>query len=245
MWSVENIGIRPVQLDFTSAGLATHDTKEVWFDGVRFANAIDLTNWDTEEFQPQVCEGCGCEHCEPGSWLTVRRFGDHCVFVPAFQRMQENEWAMNEYRPPQYLDDRGAPLLSRPLYEKLWQLDVGLPTFDGIQLLTSREVALLCQLEAPFGLLGRFPDKPRVVADLVLAASDGDAGALCKTVDHLLTRHLAADEATHFLGAATEIPVLYLDTMPFGEWRPVTVHGPSNALVLEPSLAFGLAECAT
>ncbi len=79
----------------------------------------------------------------------------------------------------------------------------------------------------------------------LLGVSDGDAGALCKTVDHLLTRHLAANEAAHFLGAAMEIPVLYLDTMPFGEWHPVTVHGSSNALVLEPGLAFGLAEPAT
>lgn len=242
MWTIEQVVIRPVQHDFSEAGLGWHATHEVLLDGVRLANAVDQTNWSAREFQVLVCEACGCEHCEPGGWLTLRRFGEHGVFLPAFERMQDDAWALKEYQPPPYLRDRGAPVLSRHQFERFEELDVVFPSFESLPLLTAREVALLCQLEAPFELLGRFPDPPRVVADLVLAASDGDASVRCATVDRLLDQYLRTSGPASFLGVTSEVSVLYLDTVPFGEWGPLSVRESSEALVLAPGFAFGLGQ---
>jgi hypothetical protein len=76
MWIPQVIRSGPAKLNFSSTGQNDQPVTQIYADDVMIANAVQLTDWDTERIQVLVCEACGIVHCEPGNWVTVRGAGN-------------------------------------------------------------------------------------------------------------------------------------------------------------------------
>jgi hypothetical protein len=240
MWGLHRLSKRPVTLDFSSSGQGTFSGSQLLFDGVVFSNALELPDWQAELFQVFVCESCGIENCQPGSWLSVRRLGDRAAFVPAFDSMSEGGKDLQEYSPPRYVYERGAPLLSAPLYDELLALVPGLPRFGSIRELANREAAYLLQAEAPAGVLGRFPARPQIRPDVVDAVSHGMTEQRRQELDLLLSQAVADAAPASVLGEPAETIKFFLATRPIPEWAPLSSLRDRVYLRLEPGFHFRL-----
>ncbi len=242
MWQVDKIETRPAELDFSSSGGGRAKVRQVFFDDVLFSNAIGLVDWKDSRFQPLICEACGHEHCEPGSWLAVRRFGDHMVFMPALESMAEGEWEQGEYRPPSYIKTQGLPLFTRDVYAQLRKSVGDLPDFDALTPLTCAEVALLVQLEAPAQVLGKFPDSPKIGRDLIVAVSEGELSEETALLEDTISSFML-DKGAARVETGVEARTFYLDIQPVAEWQPLANVQGTTGLRLEPGLVFLPTEC--
>lgn len=220
MWSVENIELVPVELDFSSSGQGRRAATAITAEGVRLTNAIELVDVESAATQVEVCECCGFSHCSPGGWVTFRRIGPNVVWLPAWDAMEKGAWEGSEYRPPKFLATKGAPIFGRATWERLRTLHEGFPACDEIPGINSRETARLWQWSAPGRVLGEYPSVPRVRRDLVLAATDGDLAAEIGAVDQMLQEHCDASAPMRVVENAAAKPIeLWLDLPGTPAWK--------------------------
>jgi len=220
MWSVEDIELIPVELDFSSSGQGRRAATAITAEGVRLTNAIELVDVTPAATQVEVCECCGFSHCSPGGWVTFRRIGQNVVWLPAWEEMEKGAWEGSEYRPPTFLATKGAPVFGRATWERLRALHEGLPACEEIPGINSREVARLCQWTAPGRVLGEYPAVPRVRRDLVIAVTDGDLSAEIGAVDQILQEHYGASAPMHLIENAAAKPIeFWLDLQGTPAWK--------------------------
>lgn len=237
MWNVESIRSRRTRFDFTSSEQGQRDVVQVLFDDVTFANAVELTGWGNKPFQVFVCEQCGYEGCASGNWLTLRRVSDFVTFVPAFEYMESDEEGV-DHSPPSYILERGAPKLTRQLYEELRDMVVALPRIDAIAHLSCRDAALLLKAEAPARIMGRPCEEPVLNRKLIVAVSDGDLNERIRQFEALVATALASDDVeVEALDASLSTAVtFYLDVPGFTEWTPMVSHDDAAWIRLEPGV---------
>jgi hypothetical protein len=177
LWYVETIEFESVELDFRSSGQGTRSSVALESGGVRLVNSIDLLDLEDppgEPVQVIICDACGCTRCAPGGWVVFRRIGTHVLWIPAWNQICEDKWGLDEYAPPQYVESRGAVVFGSDLWKRLRCQIPALPSLMDLPPLATREIIRTLQWCAPGRVLGRFPEKPRLRRESVLAVSDGD-----------------------------------------------------------------------
>ncbi len=240
MWSVEQVEISPVELDFSSSDQGRCAATAVHAAGVCLFNAIERIDVEPRATQVEICAGCGYPHCEPGGWVTFRRIGRRVAWLPAWREMEAGEWQSTEYRPPSFLSTKGVPFFGEDAWDRLRALNPRLPPARDIARLDSREAARLAQWEAPARVLGTFPAEPRLRRELVLAATVGDAAAEALAVDRFLQDlRAAAGPMTEVPQEATVVPVeFWLDARGTPGWKAFGRVGDELCLVLEDGTAL-------
>jgi hypothetical protein len=78
-------------------------------DGVTMSNSIQHVDWDWDPRQLFVCETCFEPGCASGHWASIRRAGDHVVFLPAFSRDPTDK---GDHEPIPLILSKGAMLLA-------------------------------------------------------------------------------------------------------------------------------------
>lgn len=231
------IETREATLDFTSSEQGRPRGTQLLVDDVLFANALKLTSWGADEFQPLVCEACGIEGCEPGNWLVARRAGDFAVLLPDFSAMLDHENEATEHAPPAYIRTRGALVLGRDEYHRFRSVVSGAREFGRLPGLRGNEARRLLQFEAVHNMLGRFPGDVSVRDDHAIACSHGDLTERMQEVAELL-QALGDHQPVRFRPASNEaVPVvLYLDDAKATEWSPISIENDRMVLLAAPGL---------
>lgn len=245
MWKITNIERRRATLDFTSSGQGVRQVGQLYFDGICFANAIELTSWDADVFQTIICEGCGIEHCESKGWLELRRAGEYVVWIPLFAKMLSDEFGLREYAPPDHLKLKGIPVFDRKQYSGLLKLVPKLPEIDRIQPLSASEVVRMLQWEAPANVLGKFPEPVSLNESMIVAVSDDNEVSLQLRRLRRLINLLSTSSSVVLLQLVApdaNVITFYLDITTFPEWHPMVFLRESPQLFFEPWLVVMLAE---
>lgn len=180
-----------MKLDFSASGQGRRRATAVAADGVCLFNAIELVRVDSAATQVQVCECCGFPGCSQDGWVTFRRIGGNVVWIPMWHESEKGVRERPEYGPPGFFWSRGVPVFSRGCWAHLRTLHRGLPVHGDLPRITSREAACWCQWSAPGRVLGKYPAKPRMRRDMVLAVTDGDLSTEADLVDECLEAHCA------------------------------------------------------
>jgi len=233
MWQVERLSRRKVTLDFSSSEQANRRVTQVAFDGHWFANAVELTNWDANEFQVTVCEACGFEHCQSGGWVRARAVGNYYAFVPCFDDLRsEDPRDRVEYGPPEILRQSGIPLLDDKLFTALRNLAPELPNTPPA--LSCAELIDLLSFEAPEGI--QVTSAQSLRSDIV-AVSEGSVRDQLARLEALVLA--LADNNEQPLTAvpmspADTVVTFYLDRPGSPTWAPLAITPDGR-----PSLASG------
>lgn len=119
--------------------------------------------------------------------------------------MEKGVWEYSEYRPPLFLESKGAPVFSARVWEQLRGLHRGLPACDDLPPINCREAARLCQWSAPGRLLGEYPLQPRVRRELIVAVTEGSLAAAADDIDACLQEHFVAIRPMALLPGDVEI----------------------------------------
>lgn len=231
------IETREATLDFTSSEQGRPRVTQLFVDDVLFANALNLTSWDAEAFQPLVCEACGIEGCEPGNWLAARRAGEFAVLLPDFSAMLDDENEATEHAPPAYIRTRGALVLGPDEYHRFRSLVSGVREFERLPGLRGNEASRLLQLEAAHNMLGRFPGTVALRNDHAIACTDGDLTGRMQEVAGLL-QALGEHQPVRLRPVSSEaVPVVfYLDDAKATEWAPISLENDRAVLLAAPGL---------
>ncbi len=226
------ISTRAATLDFTSSEQGRPRVTQLVVDDVLFANALNLTSWDAEAFQPLVCEACGIEGCEPGNWLVARRAGEFAVLLPDFSAMLDDENEATEHAPPAYIRTRGALVLGRDEYHRFRSLVSGAREFERLPGLRGNEARRLLQFEAVHNMLGRFPGDVSVRDDHAVACSDGDLTERMRELVELL-HALGEHHPVRLRRISNEaVPVVFfLDDAKATEWAPLSIENDRMVLL--------------
>lgn len=192
MWSVREIEPIVVDVDFSSSGQGRLSATAIDADGVRLVNAVEFVDVDSAATQVEICDSCGSSGCAPGGWVAFRRIGARVIWIPAWHEMEKGSWELSEYRPPSFLNRRGAPVFTPEAWDHLRTIRADLPAAVELPVLNSREAARLCQWSAPGRVLGEFPSEPQLQRPSVIAVTEGHLAAEADAVDRCLSQSYAA-----------------------------------------------------
>ncbi|MCG6155646.1 hypothetical protein [Rubinisphaera margarita] len=233
MWWIHDLEARDVQLNFSSSGGGHPRTQAIYTDATCLINTTSFIKLDEDAAQLIVCESCGHIHCEPGGWVHLRRIGEAIVFIPSFSEMLRGEFERTEYAPPDYVTSRGIPTFSREVYEQLLQFAPAFPAVTAIKSLTAAEAVRLIQWTAPLQVLGRFPSRPFLAEDTILAVDSGQLEEQCHRLQEFLDENVESEVELKPTSRECTPPLeFYLDGPGFPTWRPVAS--------LEGTLVFNL-----
>ena len=121
--------------------------------------------------------------------MALRRLGQFVVWVPALGLMEAGDWERNEYSPPGFMAEFGAPYFVPTAWEQLRASRENVPDISELPPLSSREAARVLQWSAPRRILGTYPAKPQLHRDGLVAVTNGDLETEVLAVDEALARY--------------------------------------------------------
>src|SRR5687768_9171850 len=130
MWQIKNPEIRPATLDFSSSGQNRLQVSQLFADGIEIINALELVHWDEEKIQFLICEACGFTHCKPGNWVSLRKSESLILILPPFEAISGESRENEEYRPPNYLNQKGVAYFDADIYENLRSKHPSFPSVE-------------------------------------------------------------------------------------------------------------------
>lgn len=220
-----------------TSSFAGSGNADVEVDGERLANAVKLSAWKARSVQAIVC-GCGVDGCADGGWVAPRRCGDLVLLLPDFDDLVEDEADPPRHAPPSYVGRRGIPIIRAEAMERAVDALPGWPRRDDLAPLMNASIPRILQWEAPWQMLGRFPEPPRVRRDDILATSEGLPGEQANRIDALLATYAESDSEAAF--RATEkgdrVITFYVDAPATMEWCPLVMMDGEPRLSLCPGL---------
>jgi len=237
MWYATSVSLTAATLDFSSSGQKDAEVHRLIIDGIQVANAVELTDWNPDNLQLDVCESCGYVHCHPGGWASLRRLGPYALLTPAFESLRSDP---EEYAPPPALRERGAVIFRPDIYSRLRELIPALRPLADLPPLIGREAAVAFQLEAPMAVLGRPPADPVLASGAVVAVDHGSIDEMVADLQRILTSLSMSEKAVSVRSgvSAQEVQTFILDRATFPSW-PAFIAGGSPALFFPPGLAVG------
>ena len=238
MWTPSKISTKKSELDFSSSGQESAKVTQVYFDKHLFCNGLELLEIEDTSIQFLVCDHCGYAGCSPGNWLSLRRCDDVIFFIPSFVDMEEGDSELSEYGAPYFIKKEGVIYLSSEQYSELLELIPKLPGIEDIPELTNHEVALLAQWEAPYRVLGEFPDDIRFKSNLYLATESDLGEEIIDELLGLLSKLLNSKKRAQFNLCSEKNSAIFLDTSECLQWNPISVENGENFIRFEPNIGF-------
>lgn len=155
MWIVRELRTEPRSYDFESSG--RHDDVALLADGRTLANMLGQVDWSSEPVQLELCTDCGYRGCAQGRYVAPRRIGDWVVMLPSVRGYSDggDKWEVTQYEAPTLLRSLEAPLIAGDEWDRLRQLQPGVPPLDTLKPMRWAEARLLAQFEAPQALFGK------------------------------------------------------------------------------------------
>lgn len=237
MWKPTEISTSQSKMDFTSSGQEVRTVTQLYFNDVLFCNGIELVEFDVKRVQFIVCDHCGYAGCSPGNWLTVRKLRDLVIFIPSFESMEDGEWEMSEYQAPFQIKKRGAIYLEKNQFKVVQSYLPSLPDIDCLEEIKTREIAQLFQFEAPFRVLGKFPDPILFRKDLYVATTSELEDGIISQLEGLLDTFYRSKSVADFICIKEDISI-FLDGTEFIEWKPICTDGSKIYLKLLPNIGL-------
>lgn len=233
MWTPNEFKAKPKRMDFSSSGQGTVEVTSIYADDENLANAIELMDFDEDPIQFQVCDHCGYPGCASGGWLSIRKLSKLIFMLPAFGKMDQGSWEASEYDPPYFTRVKGSILLDEEKYRELKAISPKLPNIEQIAHVSSYELARLLQWEAPFRVLGDYPNPISFRRELLSTTSlsdDDEAVWILLDIFRLFeTGGITTDLSS--VEEGDERASFFLDVSDFIEWNP---------LVKKPGGQYGL-----
>lgn len=206
IWIVQDFEARPVNLGLSSAGQGYRPVTAIRAGGVSITNALELLEVCPEQTQVEVCE-CGITQCAEGGWVSMKRLGNHVVWVPAWEDTGRHEADAVEYAPPPFIESLGAPVFTPECWGALRVLNYELPRVEQLQEATARDLVRVCQWAAPGKVLGVFPEVPRLRRELLVVVSVGDIATQAALVDRCRAEHFESREPMRIEPAGIATPI--------------------------------------
>lgn len=237
MRQLTSFELKPATLDLSDRGICS--TQQLWANGQRLSNAINLVVWEVDAAQLEICD-CGVIGCADGGWVSLRRSGDWVLMMPDWEAIASNPDLPGYYDPPYYLvkEQQGISYWHRADYQR-WQdeLPGTLPDLKTIAPLTAHEVLKAFQIEAPARVLGRLSDPPRLNPESIVAASEGSHLELLPQLQTTIKKWHNCDRPVTLrpIGPIDTVVQLYIDVAGFPEW---SVFTDPDRLYLQPSFAI-------
>lgn len=223
MWTPKEFKAKPKKMDFSSSGQGTADVTAIYADDETLANAIELMDFESDRVQFHVCDQCGFPGCTSGNWLSIRKIGELVLMLPAFREMDRGAWEASEYDPPYFTRVKGSILMDNQKYRELTGLISKLPNIETIKSASSYEIARLLQWEAPFRVLGDYPEPITFRHELLSTTSFPDDDKVVQELLEVL-RHFESDDIAPELTSIVENDekfLFFLDAPNFVEWLPL------------------------
>ncbi len=221
-------------MDFSSSGQAIVDVTALYADGESLMNAIELMEFDRDPIQFIVCDHCGYPGCSSGNWLSIRKIGENVIIFPAFTAMDDGEWESSEYKPPHFTRTKGSILLENGQYEEFRSLVKNISALSEVKKISSYEISRLLQWEAPFRMLGDYPNPITIKNDLPYTTSlQNDEQAvdeLKNLMNHFQSSKLDIDLVP--ISGEDEKVSFFLDGTDFIEWVPMVKRNNDFGLAL-------------
>ncbi|MEM9402381.1 MAG: hypothetical protein AAGA44_07840 [Pseudomonadota bacterium] len=207
------------ELDFSSSGQGKFNATQVVANGVTLINSVELLDVSGFVAQLLVCEACGVTGCEPGSWVAIRRSGDHVLFVPWLEGMDGGEWESANYSPPKYMAEAGPLVFDSDAFAELQRSSGEFPSLTEIPEINSLEVLSCIQLTAPGFVLGPVGRPAKLDADNIVAVTEGDLEEEIAEFSTLVSAVNDGVENSHS-ESPIRITEFHLDIPTFPAWRP-------------------------
>jgi len=171
----------------------------------------------------------------------LRRVGEFCIWLPAYDLMLAGDWESQEYAPPEYVDFPGVPMIHRSKYTRLATDVRQFPAFDELPPMLAPDAARTVQWDAPLNVLGALPARPTLKRDTVLAVSDSDAVSASISLQETLDRFMGAAGISVEPADGGQPVEFHLDGPHYPAWTPLRQHDGFTSLQLADRLAVRLA----
>lgn len=145
MWLVQELELRPVELDFRGAALGLHRDRALFADGVCLINALSLVDLRQDPAQLLLCACCGTIGCSSEGWVSLRRDRDRLMLMPP---------------PPPPKADPDAPIRTSAAY--LWDEERCAPTLPVIERRLYEQIRTQSPILPAWGELLSIADVPLV-----------------------------------------------------------------------------------
>ncbi len=133
--------------------------------------------------------------------------------------MQEGEWEMNEYSPPQYMLKNGPLVFGSNTYAELRKETHRFPDPGSIKEITSRDVLGVLQLTAPGPVLGTLGMSAKLNSESIVAVTDGELDKEVAEFRALIEAVNNGADGMHS-DAPHRVIEFQLDSATFIVWRP-------------------------
>ena len=234
MWLIKDPEITRSSLDFGLSGRDKFSVFQLFAEGVKLINALELVEWDEEHSQFLICEGCGMPGCKSGDWVSARRSGSLVLLLPCSEHVWREKKDYMEYCPPSYFKQRGIPYLDSATYDTLRSRHSSFPALDQLQPLKVKEATVLFQSTAPDQILEE-PPEVNIRPDLIVGSSEGDQTEPLKILEDLLKKHYENESSAVLRSRSDNEQVIsfYLDAAAFTEWQAMVFDGSEHRLLVE------------
>ena len=241
MHQLNECTIRQATLEMGDAPFGSVPTLAVYAGNICLMNATEFCDFSTDPCQLLICD-CGNVGCASGGYASFRRIGDSVALLPAFSMLaSEDDFDRNQYAPPKYLtsSDGVGVFFAPTVYSMLKARIPALPSVLDLRPLTSVEAITIIQMQAPLEVLGRFPMRPTIDRDLVIAVTEGDTEFEFRKVRTFIESCLDFNLPLHVADASEGWTIIefHLDGRRFPVWNDFARLDNQIAINLRP---FGI-----